>query len=373
MSQDVRSAYSANPVTSAAAVELCEQLSGSEPAVIVFFHSMNHEGRTVASALHERFPQAKVMGCSSCGEFSDTAHGAGGVSAVALGSGKIEQVASVMFSVEGDIEANVQVAMKQLAGEFGDLRSLDPSTHVGLMLVDGAMMKEEKVNVALGNACPLLSFVGGSAGDDMKFEKTLVHDATQSKPGHAVIALMRINGPFHILKTCNYEPTDRLFLVTKADPDRRRVSELNGRPAVEVYSEEIGIPREQLDTVTTVMHPFGIIIEGKPWLRSVAGTDGDDLIFVCSVEEGHVLSLVKNREIVEDTRQALRDATTKLGAPATGGVLFNCAARKVEVELKDVVEPYYAVFRDFPVAGLHAHGESWIGHMNQTLTGLIFA
>jgi hypothetical protein len=372
MSQDVRSAYSASPETALATREVCEQLSGSDPAVIVFFHATSHDGRAVASALSASFPTARVLGCSSCGEFSNLGYGNGGVSAVALGSGKIGKAASAMFSVEGDVEANVQGAMEELSREFGDLRQLDPSTHVGLLLVDGAMMKEEKVNEALGNACPLLSFVGGSAGDDMKFESTLVHDATRSKTGHAVVVLMRVNGPFHILKTCNYTPTDKLFKVTRADPERRRVSELDGRPASEVYAEAIGVPVEKLDTTIALMNPLAILIEGKPWLRSISGIEGDELIAVCGVEEGHELCLVENQEIVEDTRRALREASEKLGG-AKGGVLFNCAARMVEVQIKNVEEPYYAVFRDFPVAGLHAHGESWLGHMNQTLTGLLFA
>lgn len=373
MSHDVRSAYSAHPTTSAAADALCEQLSGSEPAVIVFFHSTNHEGGTVSAALRARFPEAQILGCSSCGEFSDLGYGSGGVSAVALSSAKIAKAATAMFSVEGDLEANVQGAMKELAGTFGELRALDPSTHVGLILVDGALMQEEKVNEALGNACPLLTFVGGSAGDDLKFEKTLVHDATQSKAGHAVVVLMRINGPFHILKTSNYAPTEKMYKVTRADPARRRVAELDGRPAVQVYAEAIGVPPAQLDMATMLLNPFGMVIEGKPWLRTVLGTEGDELILVCGVEEGLELCLVQNQEIVEETRRGLQEASEKLGAPATGGVLFNCAARKLEVEIKGVEQPYYAVFKDFPVAGLHTHGESWIGHMNQTLTGLLFA
>src|SRR5690606_6144748 len=242
-----------------------------------------------------------------------------------------------------------------------------------LILVDGALMKEEKVNEALGNACPLLTFVGGSAGDDLKFERTPVHDATRSKSGHAVVVLMRVNGPFHILKTCNYAPTEKMYKVTRADPERRRVVELDGRPAAEVYAEALGFPVAQLDTPPMLLNPLSSVIEGKPWLRTVFGAEDGELILVCGVEEGHELCLPKNREIVEDTRQALREASARFGGPATGGVLFNCAARKLEVEIKDVAEPYYAVFKDFPVAGVHTHGESWIGHMNQTLTGLLFA
>lgn len=374
MSDDVRSAYSSNADTAVAAVDLCRQLAGNAPQVIVFFHSPNHDGRTIAAALHARFPRSKVIGGSTCGEFSDQAHGRGGVTALALGAEKVEQAASAMFSVEGDLQENVRRAMAELSSQLGgDVRELDPTKYVGIILVDSSRMREELVNEALGNACPLLSFVGGSVGDNMKFEQTLVHDAQQTHAGHAVVLLMRLKGPFHVLKACNYAPTEKLFTVTRADPSRRMVLELDGRPAAEVYAGAIGAAPDKLDMETVLFHPFGLMIEGKPWLRSVIRGEGNKLIFACSVQEGMQLSLMRNLDIVEDTRRALLDANAKLGKPADAGLMFNCVARMVEVQVKQLEGPYYQVFKNFPVAGFHAHGESWLGHMNQTLTGLLFA
>lgn len=374
MSNDVRSAYSSNGDSQAAGLELCNQLAGGEPQVVVFFHSPNHEGRKVAAALSERFPKAHVVGGSTCGEFSDHGFGQGGVTALALGGGRIEKAASAIFSVEGDLHENVRGAIGELSRQMGaDLRELDPGRHVGLVLVDSSRMQEELVNEALGNACPLLSFVGGSVGDNMKFEHTVVHTATETREGAAVVVMMRLQGAFHVLKACNFAPTEKSFTVTRSDPARRTVLELDGRPAAEVYGEAIGAAADKLDLPTVLFHPLGLMIEDKPWLRSVIRGEDGKLIFACAVHEGMQLRLMKNLDIVEDTRKALAAASEQLGAPIAGALMFNCVARMVEVQVKQSEAPYYKLFSDFPVAGFHAHGESWLGHMNQTLTGLLFA
>lgn len=374
MSDDVRSGFSRNVDSEAAAREICEQFKGVDPRVIVFFHSPNHDGRIVSAALHERFPSAHIAGGSSCGEFSDQAFGQGGVTALALTSGKVESVASALLSVDGDVHENVRVAVKELSTQLGaDLRELDPQRYVGLLLVDSSRMQEETVNEALGNACPLLSFVGGSVGDGMKFERTLVHTARETREASAVVVMMKLRGRFHVLKACNFEATDKEFTVTRADPKTRQILELNGKPASEVYAEAIGTTPDKLDMQTCLFFPLGLMIEGKPWLRSVIRGEGGKLFCACAVYEGMRLRLMKNQDIVEDTKSALRAANEHLGGPPAAGLMFNCVARMVEVQIKQQEEPYYGVFKAFPVAGFHAHGESWLGHMNQTLTGLLFA
>jgi hypothetical protein len=35
-------------------------------------------------------------------------------------------------------------------------------------------------------------------------------------------------------------------------------------------------------------------------------------------------------------------------------------------------KPYIATFGSIPAAGFHTYGESWLGHMNYSLTGLVF-
>ena len=45
---------------------------------------------------------------------------------------------------------------------------------------------------------------------------------------------------------------------------------------------------------------------------------------------------------------------------------------KLEIERKGIAGEYLASLGGIPAAGFHTYGESWLGHMNQTLTGIVF-
>jgi hypothetical protein len=47
--------------------------------------------------------------------------------------------------------------------------------------------------------------------------------------------------------------------------------------------------------------------------------------------------------------------------------------RRLEIDAKKLDGPFYESFKNLEVAGFHTYGESWLGHVNQTLTALLFA
>jgi hypothetical protein len=53
-------------------------------------------------------------------------------------------------------------------------------------------------------------------------------------------------------------------------------------------------------------------------------------------------------------------------------VMFNCILRRLELDAKDWNDEFVATFDGIPAAGFHTYGESWLGHINQTLTAVMF-
>ena len=78
-------------------------------------------------------------------------------------------------------------------------------------------------------------------------------------------------------------------------------------------------------------------------------------------------------DILSATSAALAQAVSRLGGAPSGGVLFNCILRRLELDANDETQKFVDTFAGIPLAGFHTYGESWLGHMNQTLTAVLFA
>lgn len=367
-----RSAHSTTANTSLAGPELVEQLGPGPWATILFFASPRHDAVQVLQRLEAAHPGACVLGCSTAGEISDRHSGAGGISALGLGSPGVVRCAATLAEYEdGQVERGMASAIADLEAQLGRrLRDLDPTRHVGVVLIEGSFGTEERVNAALGAAAPFLSFVGGSAGDDLTFTvTTCCARGRASHRGCALLAL-ELKDPFAVLKTCHFGPTEHLLVPTRVEG--RLVHEFNGEPATVAYARAVGTDPENLTPAVFAANPVGLVIQGQSWLRSPgAVVEGRSMRFFCEVYEGSELRLMRRTgQLLEGTAAALKEIEDRLGGTIGAAVLFNCAYRRLEMDASGLHQPFVDLLR-FPAAGFHTHGESWLGHMNQTLTGLV--
>jgi len=347
-----------------------------EPAVIVFFAAWTHDGAAISRALRERFERAQVIGCTTAGEFTQKGTVNGGVTALALSANKIAAASAHLAPLGSGVEAAVRQAADAIAGDLGlaTLRDADPLRYVGIVLIDGLTMREEEVNEILGNVAPLHSFIGGSAGDDLQFRATRVFCNGQSATDAAVLLMMQSAVPFAISRTCSFVPTKHSFRVTRADVPNRVVYELDGRPVLDVYAEAVGASPDKLDESIFMSNPVGLLIAGEPWIRSPmrALPDGG-LKFYCNIAQGMQIHLMEGTDLIADTRRAIGVAAASLGKPIAGGIAFNCVLRRLEMDAKGLHPAFLGTFAGLQVGGFHTYGESWLGHMNQTLTAVWFA
>lgn len=370
-----RSAHSASKNSVAAAAEIVQKLDvagASAPRVVIFFAAIEHDGAVIGETLRARFSAAEILGCSSNGEFTDQGYGKGGVAALAFGEDVVEQAAAGLAMHDHGIEPGIVDCTDRLGEKLKTpLRELDPQHYAGIALLEGAKGREEKINEALGNVAPLLGFVGGSAGDNLQFQRTWVYAEGRLESDATALLVLKLRVPFAIVKTCNFVATPVEFTVTRADPERRLIYELDGQPAIERYAAACGVRPEELGFSQYLTYPLGLMIDGEPWLRSAAGLREGALFFACAVLEGMTLNLMQATDIVENARAAFERATVELGSPPRAALLFNCAYRMLEVQIKGVEVAYHAALSTVVHSGLHSNGESYLGHINQTLTGLV--
>ncbi len=373
MARDIVSAHSAAASTDDAIRELLAALEGLRPTLVVFFTSMAHDGAKVSAALQQFAPDATVTGCTTAGEFTDARYGTGGISVMAFSSAKVKRVAAALATYETGVEEGVLAATRELAGKLGDLRELDPATHVGFIFNEAFHFHEDQVDELLGHAAPLLSFVGGSAGDDWAMKVARVYCNGRVSEDGCVLTLMELAVPYKIVKSSSFEATSTTLRMGKVQG--RAVSEINGRPALQAYAEAIGVPVDQMNHEAFGANPLGVMIDGEPWVRSVIGVLPDGALnFGARMHEGAELSLLRYTDLVGDTKKVLADAEKELGRPASGAVLFNCAHRCLAINAMKLQDRFREALGScgYPIAGFHCYGEDWIAHLNQTMVGILF-
>jgi len=224
---------------------------------------------------------------------------------------------------------------------------------------------EEQLNDMLGNHTNVL-FVGGSAGDDFKFQSTSLFVDGEVYTEAAVLLLMEPTNGYMILKTQSLDPTDKKLTPTRVDEKRRVVIEFNGKPATEAYAEALGISVEEL-AKKLVEYPVGLVFDADNFfVRSPRQIEGASISFYCAIKEGQELTILHSEDIVKGTRNDLQKCEDVKAV-----IDFCCCLRILELKSKDLLNEYAKIFEDVPSIGFSTYGESYIGHINQTSTMLL--
>lgn len=153
----------------------------------------------------------------------------------------------------------------------------------------------------------------------------------------------------------------------------RTVLEFNGRPAAVAYAEAVGVPVGSLDAAIWMEHPVGLMIDGQPWIRSPQTITADGGIkFYAQILEDMDVQVMNPGDLIGDTAAAIAAARSELGGHASGAIWFDCILRRLERDANHLQDPFLASLGDIPAAGFHTYGETWLGHVHQTLTGVLF-
>jgi len=366
----ITTAYSTRSDVQSAAQEIAEALPKNHAGTVLYFASSNYDDSSVAATMERAFPGATVIGCTTAGEIVSGHMLKSALVAMALPT---EIVPEIHVQVASGISAGVEgvdAAFQAFASATGTAAlDLDPSTWVGLILIDGLSRAEEKVMERIGALTDVM-FIGGSAGDDLKFARTHVFANGEAHTDSAILALLRVPRGFDFIKTQSFCAMSKTLIPTLVDEASRTVMEFDGKPAASAYAEALGLPVAEA-AGHFMDHPVGLMDGDEPYVRSPQQITGDAMAFYCAVKAGMTLSLLESSDIVADTGRSLTEKTAELGQVA-GIVNFNCILRTLELDAKGKAAEYGALFADVPTVGFSTYGEAMIGHINQTSTMLVF-
>ncbi|MBZ9812645.1 FIST signal transduction protein [Mesorhizobium sp. CA7] len=341
---------------------------------LLFFSQSLVDAAALAQALKVHAPSLAYAGCSTAGEITPQGLEEGHVLALLLPSASFSTVATMVENLSSS-------GMDRITGEVASLRRLlrgrvgqDRAKNIfALCFIDGLSYAEEAVTSAIHWGLDDIPLIGGSAGDDLKFETTrLIANGTVSSDS-AIVVLVATEIPFHVFKTDNFIPTDEKLVVTASDPDHRVVREFNATNAAEEYAASVGIVPQTLTPLSFASHPVVVKVGGEYYCRSIQRMHPDgSLSFFCAIDDGVVLSIAQPKNMVEATRTALQDVEHRLGG--IDMILgFDCVLRRLDARNRQVFRDISELYRTNKVIGFGTYGEQYRSmHLNQTFTGIAF-
>ncbi len=368
----IRTAHScaADPVQ--AAREFHAAVAQPQMALVLFYCSSHYDLPALAAELNRLFAGVPVVGCTTAGEIGPAGyrdHSLSGASfpadAFHVATGRIDTLQQF------DVAAGRTFAQ----GLLHDLETRAPTAGAGnsfaLLLIDGLSVREEPVTRSLQEGLGALALIGGSAGDDLKFERTWVFHDGAFHTDSAVLTLVHTLHPFRVFKTQHFVATEERLVVTEADAERRIVREINGLPAATEYARLIGDDNGRLDPARFAATPVVVLIDGGDYVRSIQKANDDgSLTLYCAIDAGLVLRVARGVDLVANMERTFAELRAAIGPPQLT-LACDCILRNLEIAQTGLREQVHAIFERNHTIGFSTYGEQYGGvHVNQTLTGI---
>ncbi|MDQ6432924.1 FIST N-terminal domain-containing protein [Mesorhizobium sp. LHD-90] len=341
---------------------------------LFFFSQALVSAEELSDAIQRCAPGLRYAGCSTAGEITPVGIEEGQMLAVLFPAGSFTIASAIIPHLSSSgmeaIASQVGALRRSLTAHTGRLSS---GNAFALCLIDGLSFAEESVAAAIHWGLDDIPLVGGSAGDDLRFEATTLISDGVVATDCAVVVLVATDVPFHVFKTENFVPTDEKLVVTASDPSRRVVHEFNAATASEEFAHAVGVMPDALTPLSFASHPVVVRVGGEYYCRSIQKLNSDgSLSFFCAIDDGIVLSIAEPTDMVESTRTALAAVGEKVGGIDV--ILgFDCVLRRLDARNRQVLRDISELYRSNNLVGFGTYGEQYrTMHLNQTLTGIAF-
>lgn len=371
--QAFRIVQSCLPDVKEAVQALYEGVQMPDLAQVLIFCSCAYDLDALEVEIRDRFAGIPVLGCTSAGSLGPAAYGEKpSLVAIGFSMGACRVSMAYAHDLAGFEAPQAQALVEQLHMGLERQPRLSGKTHAfAYQMIDGLSVREEVATRLLQGALGTIPLVGGSAGDDLHFERAQVFCNGQFRSDMVGIILVETNRPIQIFQTQHFVPGEERLVVTEAEETLRIVHEFNGLPAADEYARCLGVRVEDLDSRKFADRPVMVKIGSNYYVRSIQRVLPDgSLKFYCAIEEGVVLRVAHGGDIVRNWAEQFENIQDAVGEPAL--ILgCDCVLRCVEVEREGRVDELLDLIRQHSMAGFCTFGEQYRGvHINQTLTGV---
>lgn len=363
-----------------AVIELVSKLKSNPKnySVILFFVSSSYDFSKVSKLISQHFPHCPVAGTSTAGEITQAGFLNDSIVLTALQDTKT-RVSGILIEYDEQNSASNKEKIAQAAVSNGiTLHVKGANTkHFALSFITGLKNVEEFILALLYDVIGDTEFdhIGGSSGDDFKFEKTFISLNGEICEQGAVILFFKTDKKFDIRKENIFEPTGISMVITGFVPETRTITSIDGQNPQKRYAELLKMSESEVIDIA-LHHPLGRVYGESTFISSIANFNEDGTINLYSkILKGSTVYILKPSNLLqtlEDTSSSIKE---KISNP--GFVYFvNCAHRTMVFEQKEMLKEVSNQWnKHFPLyCGFSSYGEQ-CGRMNsnQTLVSLVIS
>jgi hypothetical protein len=357
-----------------AAAAMAEGRSGG--ALTVVFATADHDLAALGRELALRGVN-RVIGASTGRTIGANGFQPSGIAGFHLPAGRFAAADTVLEDVAGMGLPELRARAQKLRLELGLAAGGSHAHRFALLFADAESRCEERLAAVLGMELNGIPLIGGSAGD--LYFNPLGHPAGSTrllyhgsaKRGAAILCLVASATPVVAYCHNHYLQSDKKFVITDADPARRLVREIDGRPALGVYAAACGFRRPPRESRDFAPYPLMIRIGGHYYARGMQRIYPDGALeFACALEPGLVVALGKPADMIASLEALFTAMRRQIGVPELV-IGVDCAARTAYMERQGLTAGIEGLLREHHVTGFASLGEQFNTiHANNSFTCL---
>lgn len=342
---------------------------GDDLALVLMFVSPDADFATLVAEGAAAFGDAEVVACTTAGEIGE--NGYADEEIVAVGLPLVNFAVRTLLIPDLDrLDGFAAIGDVIRARMALDRMHPDLPHAFGFLLVDGLSLREDELTNAIAAGLGPVRLFGGSAGDGTRFREAFVSVNGRVHRNAAVLTFVKTACEIEVFSLDNLEPGRDRMVVTRADPSRRMVQEINAEPAAREYARILGKNPYNLDPFTFAAHPLVVRVGGRHHVRAIQRvTEDGELVFFSAIDEGIVLTLAESANLVRHLDTSL--AEIGRGRRVDTIIGCDCFLRRIEAGQKQESRAISEILRRHRVFGFNTYGEQVDAkHVNQTMTGV---
>lgn len=362
MKQEV--VISKNLDTKQAVEELYSQLKYKEqPALVIFLASTRYDFELATKEIKKCFPNSIVVGTTTSGEITKQGFIENSIVLTTFICNRTKvKAALIKDAVHFPIleKEKISKAAKECGISCEDVNS--HKNAFAMTFINGNHNIEEMVLSLFYAVIKNEQFqvVGGSAGDDLKFQETLVSLDGEITSTGAVIVFFKTPCAFKIVKENIYYPIGETLVLTDVDIEKRKIRKIDHGNPVDVLANKINVPKQVLGD-KLLEYPLGRVIGDERYICSLKGIDENGMLdSYINVMPNTKLEILKSKNVDETVENTCKEIQEEI--KNVQFVFFiNCILRTLDLknmqQCNTVIKTYEKYFPAF--CGYSSYGEQF--------------